>query len=57
MCRKNLLGNIVHYEATKDTFETLKARMISTLVLLIPKAGHNAKCVVAADASKVGIDL
>ncbi len=47
MCRKNLLGNVVHTEATKVTFETLKARMIFAPILLIPKAGH--------DVSKVGI--
>ena len=38
MCRKNLPGNVVHTEATKVAFETLKDRMISAPVLLIPKA-------------------
>ena len=55
-CRKNLPGNVVHTEATKAAFETLKARMIFALVLLIPKARHDAELVVATDASKVGID-
>ena len=38
MCRKNIPGNVVHTEATKSAFETLKARMISAPVLLIPIA-------------------
>ena len=46
---------MVHTEATKVAFETLKARMISAPILLIPKAGHDAEFVVAIDASKVGI--
>jgi len=54
MCRKNLPGNVVHTEATKVAFETLKSRMISARVL-IPKMGHEAEFVVATDASKVGI--
>jgi hypothetical protein len=37
MCRKNLPSRVVHTEATKAAFETLKARMISAPVLLIPK--------------------
>ena len=28
MCRKNLPGNVVHTDATKAAFETLKSRMI-----------------------------
>jgi hypothetical protein len=55
MCSKNLPGNVVHTEATKAAFETLKARMIFALVLLIPKIGHDVELVVATDASKVGI--
>ena len=55
MCRKNLPGNAVHTKATKAAFETLKARMIFALVVLIPKAGHDVEFVVATDASKVGI--
>jgi hypothetical protein len=54
MCRKNILGDVVHTEATKDAFETLKARMILALVLLIPKARHTAEFVVATDTSMVG---
>ena len=37
MCRKNLPGNVVHIDATKTAFETLKSRKISAPVLLIPK--------------------
>jgi hypothetical protein len=55
LCRKNLPGNVVHTDATKTAFETLKSRMISTPVLLIPKMGHEAEFVVATGASKVGI--
>jgi len=55
MCRKNLPGNVVHIEATKADFETLKARMISAPVLLIPKTRRDVEFVVAIDASKVGI--
>jgi hypothetical protein len=40
MCRKHILGNVVHTEATKDAFDTLKSRVISGPVLLIPKMGH-----------------
>jgi hypothetical protein len=54
-CRKNLPGNVVHTDATKAAFETLKARMISAPVLLTPKARHDAKFVVTTDASKVDI--
>ena len=55
MCRKHLPCNVVHNEATKVAFETLKSRMISALVLLIPKMGHEAGFVVGIDASTVGI--
>ena len=55
VCRKNLPGNVVHTESTKGAFETLKARMISAPVLLIPKTRHDDVFVVATDASKVGI--
>jgi len=55
MCRNNLPGIVVHTEATKAAFETLKYRMISAPVLLIPKMGHKPEFVVATDASKVGI--
>jgi hypothetical protein len=55
MCRKHLPGNVVHSETTKAAFETLKSRMISAPVLLIPRMGHGAEFVVTTDASKVGI--
>ena len=55
MYRKNLIGNIVHTEATKSAFETLKSRMISAQVLLIPTMGHETAFVVATDDSKAGI--
>jgi hypothetical protein len=55
MCRKNLPATVVHTDATKTAFETLKSRMISAPVRLIPKMGHEAEFVVASDASKVGI--
>jgi hypothetical protein len=55
MRRKNLRGNVVHTELTKAAFDTLKSRMISAPILLIPKMGHEAEFVVATDASKVGI--
>ena len=50
MCRKNLPGSIFHTEATKTAFETLKSRMISALVLLIPKMGYEAEFFVETDA-------
>ena len=55
MCRKNLPGNVVHTEATKAAFETLKSRMISAPVLLISKAGHDAEFFLATDANRIGI--
>jgi hypothetical protein len=55
MCRTNLPSNVVHSEATKLAFKTLKFRMISALDLLIHNMGHDAEFVVATDASKVGI--
>jgi hypothetical protein len=55
MCRKNLPGNVVHIDATKAAFETLKSRMISAPVLLISKMGPEAEFVVAIVVSKVGI--
>jgi hypothetical protein len=45
----------VYCDATRVAFETLKARMISAPVLLIPKSGQDAKFIVAINASKVGI--
>ena len=55
LCRKSLPGRVVHSDTTRVAFETLKARMISAHVLLIPKSGQEAEFVVATDASKVGI--
>ena len=55
LCRKSLPGKVAHSDATRAAFETLKARMISAPVLLIPKSGQDADFVVATDASKVGI--
>ena len=46
---------VVHSDAIKVAFETLKARMISAPVLLIPKFGRDAEFIDATDASKVGI--
>ena len=57
MCRKNLRGNVVHTETTKDAFETLKSRMTFAPVLLIPSMGHEAELVVEANASKVDIAI
>jgi hypothetical protein len=57
LCRKNLPGNVVHTNATKTAFETLKSRMISAPILLIPSMGHEAEFLVATDASKVGIGI
>ncbi len=55
LCRKSLPERVVHSDATMAAFETLKARMISAPVLLIPKSGRDAEFIVATDASKVGI--
>ena len=51
ICRKNLPSNVVHTDATKVSFGTLKSRMIFGPVLLIPNMGHEAEFVVATDAS------
>jgi hypothetical protein len=56
MCRKNLHGNVVHTDATKAAFETLKSRMTIAPISLIPKMGHENEFVVAIDASKASID-
>jgi hypothetical protein len=55
ICRRNLPGNVVHTEATTVAFKTLKSRMISAPVLLIPKMKQDAEFVVATDAGKVSI--
>ena len=54
-CQKSLPGRVVHSDTTRDVFDTFKARMISALVLLIPKSGQEAEFVVVTDASRVGI--
>jgi hypothetical protein len=36
LCRKYLPGRVAHSDATRAAFETLKARMISAHVLMIP---------------------
>ena len=41
MCRNNLLGNVVHTEATTNALETLKFHMFFAPVLLISKMGHD----------------
>ena len=53
LCHKNDLGNVVHTKVTKAAVDLLKARMISTLVLLISKSDNKAECVVAIDANEV----
>jgi hypothetical protein len=53
--RKSLPRKVAHSVATRAAFETLKARMISVPVLLIPKSGQDAEFVVATYAIKVGI--
>jgi hypothetical protein len=55
LCRKSLPGKMAHSVATRAAFETLKARIISDPVLLIPISGQEAEFVIATDASKVGI--
>ena len=55
LCRKSLPGRAVHSDATNVAFETLKARIISAPVLLIPISSQEAEFVVATDAIKVGI--
>ncbi len=42
LCRKSLPGRVVHCDATKVAFETIKARMISAPMLPIPKSGQDA---------------
>ena len=55
LCRKYLPGRVVHCDATRAAFETLKARMISASVPLIPKYGQDAEFIVATNGIKVGI--
>jgi len=54
LCRKSLPGRVVHSDTTMAVFGTLKAKMISAPVLMIPKFGQNAEIIVATYASKVG---
>ena len=44
-----------HSDTTRIAFKTLKARMTSAPMLLIPKSGQEAEFVAATDASKVDI--
>ncbi len=53
--RQSLPGRVVHCDATKPVFETLKARRISAHVMLIPKSSKDAEFIDATNASKVGI--
>jgi len=55
LCRKSLPGKVAHSVATRDAFDTLKARMLSAPGLRIPKSGQNAEFIAATYASKVGI--
>ncbi len=55
LCRKSSPGRVVHCDATRAAFETLKARMIFASKLLIPESSQDAEFIVATDASKVGI--
>ena len=55
LCQRSLPERVVHSDTTKGVFETVKARMISVLVLLILKSGQDAELVVATDASKICI--
>ena len=52
---KNKSGPVVWTDEAKSAFETLKARLISAPVLLIPECGPDAEFVVATDASDVGL--
>ena len=54
LCRKSLPGRVVHSDATRAAFETLKARMSYAPVLLIPKSGQDAEFIFATNATKVG---
>ena len=55
MCRKNKPGRVVWTETAQTAFETLKARLVSAPVLLIPECGPESTFVVATDASNVGL--
>ncbi len=55
LCRKSFPGRVVHWDATRAAFETLKARMISAPVLVIPKNSQDLEFIVATNAIKVSI--
>ncbi len=55
LCRKSLPGRVVHRDTTRAAFKTLKAKLISAHVLLIPKYGRDVDFIDATIASKVGI--
>ena len=55
LCKKNKPGRVVWNETARTAFETLKARLISAPVLLIPVCGPESTFVVATDASNVGL--
>ena len=55
MCRKNMPQTIQWTDAAQVAFETLKARLTSAPLLLIPKVGRAAEFVVVTDASNVGM--
>jgi hypothetical protein len=43
LCRKSLPGRVVHCDVTRVVLETLKSRIISAHVLLIPKSSQDAE--------------
>ena len=55
LCRKLLPGRVVHSDTTRAAFETLKARIITCHVLVIPRSSQEVEFVVVSYASKVGI--
>ena len=55
MCKKDKPGRVVWTDTARIAFETLKARLTSAPLLLIPKSGTDAEFIVATDASDVGL--
>ena len=55
MCKKDKPRRVVWTNTARITFETLKARLTSAPLLLIPKSGTDAEFIVATDASDVGL--
>ena len=55
MTRKGKPGKVVWNETARIAFETLKARLISAPLLLMPESVANARFTVATDASNVGL--